>query len=259
MSDQLPVTRQKTMEVGEARPHDPSKPSMAAINVEVVGEPSRLTKLYRSASDLTATVLAMPMQYSAKALGLPLEFESAAFEDPTHATPTPTTKDRAASGEEAAPPRRGLGLLRAVVNASRFIGWAKDSPDDVKVAVLEPKGEVAELLAQHATAVQKMADALASNPLFKPEAHDALWRLRFLLSAKANVEKATKDCAACLEWRAANNIDEIAANVRSKPFDQWPGYAAIQKYTPDHVTHPDLGRGTVGTVTRIERGTRTHH
>ena len=96
----------------------------------------------------------------------------------------------------------------------------KGTADVVQVQVLEPKGEVAELLNQHADGVQKMADALASDPLFKPDEHDALWRLRFLLSAKNKVDKATKDAARCLQWRKENNIDEIAAKVRSTPWHQ---------------------------------------
>lgn len=223
-----------------ARPHDPKNATKALPAASVERMPSRLSGLYRSASDVAATVLAMPMQYSAKALGLPMEFESSAFEEPT-----PTTPTTEATAGEAAAPRRGLALFRAVVNASRFVGLAKGTADVVQVQVLEPKGEVAELLNQHADGVQKMADALASDPLFKPDEHDALWRLRFLLSAKNKVDKATKDAARCLQWRKENNIDEIAAKVRSTPWHQWPGYAAIQKYTPDHVTHPDTNKGTV--------------
>ena len=134
------------------------------------------------------------MRLSASALGLPMPEEEhdvapAAGDSPSHP--------------------HGAAAFRAAGNAALFTtGLAKTA---------HPKGEVGALLAQHSAAVHAMADSLASSQptLFKPTVHDKLWRLRFLLSSKGDVTKATANAAACLKWREENGMDAIAATLNT--------------------------------------------
>ena len=220
----------------EARPRDPSRPAIPVKQVSLVRGPSILQRLASGGAGIVDQVRSMPAQLSAKALGLPLEYESSSFED--------SPSSSAAIGKRI--------TLRGAILATRFItalgGPAKEQEPAAKTSNAPteiPKGEVSALLEQHAGALHQMVSELASDPLFRAEEHDALWLLRFLLSASGKTDKAIKNAAACLKWRAENGIDAIAAKVRSTPWNQWPGYRAVQSFTADHVTHPDPDKGTV--------------
>jgi len=108
-----------------------------------------------------------------------------------------------------------------------------------------PKGEVAALLQKHGDAIKQMGEKLAKHPGFKPSQHDKLWQLRFLLSAKADVKKAVENAESCIVWRAENKMDEIAASLKSTPWEKWPASNQVQTFTPCHIVHPDPSTGII--------------
>jgi len=127
----------------------------------------------------------------------------------------------------------------------RFVTAATPPPKPATPKSPEPGSELSKLLEQHAKAIEQMANGLTSNPLFDSTQHDGLWLLRFLLSAKGKVAKAIEDAAACLQWRADNQMDSVAAALRTKGWEDWPAWGKVHSIMPMHVTHPDRGRGTI--------------
>jgi len=236
----------------ESAPDSIPDPEVVARLKQRYGDPHQLPSTITPAAimrQISNTIL----KASTSALGLPLgEHEGAALQDEDASVPSAAAADAAveegdltSEGAAGTGSKRGLGVLRAVVNATRFVSGITEQRAAANKNAGLVKGEIAQLLEQHGAAVQAMHELLLSNPLYVAKEHDALWRLRFLLSAKSDVHKATDAAAACIKWRADNDMETVAAKLRTTPWDQWPGYAQVQQYTPYHVTHPDPGRGTV--------------
>lgn len=185
------------------------------------------------------------LKLSSNALGVPLEdLQPDSLRDEHETVPSANVPAVTGVSVEASENSPTHPSLRAVINAARFM-VALNSQAASKPFVPPPGTEVATLLEQHATEVEKMAEGLKDDPLYKPREHDSLWRLRFLLSAKGDAAKATKDAAACLQWRHENKTDALAEKLRGLPWEEWPGYEKVQQFTPWHVIQPDTSRGTV--------------
>jgi len=197
------------------------------------------------------------MKMSSKALGLPIDdlVEASgaadALKEEDESVPSVVAEPEAAAraGEEAAEEEtagyRPLSRLRSIFYAARFTSALSASAQPPTPKSPAPGTEVAKLCAEHSKAIADMAKALQSNELYDPAHHDELWLLRFLLSAKSKVEKATADAAACLQWRVDHKMDQVAAKLRKGTWADWPGHPLVQEITPMHVTHPDKSRGTI--------------
>lgn len=102
---------------------------------------------------------------------------------------------------------------------------------------------VAQLLEAHAAAVAQLHAALVDEPLFRPKQHDALWRLRFVLSHQADLPRAAAAARFTLRWRAEHGLEQIGATVRARLLCEWPSASKIGQVFPVHLCQPDPGRG----------------
>lgn len=181
-------------------------------------------------------------------------------EPPPLSGPAPAEEEPPAQPQpqEAAPPQQPAGFGTAIVQPGGFDPASvppatSAAPPETAAATVEKPGGgagVAALLATHAAALEQMAADLATEPLYRPDEHDALWRLRFLLSAKHKVDRASADAAAALRFRAEYALDTIAAEVRphhapARLWSQWPGSLRIAQHMPAWMTQPDPDRGPV--------------
>lgn len=87
---------------------------------------------------------------------------------------------------------------------------------------------VAKLLLLHRTKVDAMRTIVSMSPHFKPERHDGLWLLRYLLSHRLRVAAAAKAARAALQIRHELRLDEIANFVRTRPPVDWPHFAKVR-------------------------------
>ena len=90
------------------------------------------------------------------------------------------------------------------------------------------KQSVRELLVIHRDAVEKLRLLVSTHPHFKPERHDGLWLLRYLLSHKLSVPAAAAAARSALQIRHERRLDEIADFVRTQPAEAWPHFATIR-------------------------------
>ena len=68
----------------------------------------------------------------------------------------------------------------------------------------------------------RLRSAIATHPHFRPQQHDALFLLRFVLSYPAHAA-AVKALGTALNIRAAKRLDEVAREVTSTGFKDWCG------------------------------------
>lgn len=97
--------------------------------------------------------------------------------------------------------------------------WLADLDQLIPDKAMDPVDEydtrdsVPELLTEHASNIELVKEALKDDPLYVPSKHDDLWILRYLLSHKQKVKKATKAAKHALEFRNKHNLD--AKDIRS--------------------------------------------
>jgi len=84
---------------------------------------------------------------------------------------------------------------------------------------------VKELITENRDKIDEVRDILREDPLYDPQKHDDLWILRFLLSHKKNVKKASKASKSTLLFRQQFNMDE--KDIRRDP----PGESCCNKST----------------------------
>lgn len=130
----------------------------------------------------------------------------------------------------------------------------------VKTAEHDTRASVPELLSKHASNIDLVRVGLQEDPLYEPTKHDDLWILRFLLSHKQKVKKATKAARHALEFRNKHKLDErdlrfIAPHTIKNGNDETPfaGSESLKRawrirYPTDCLTFtiPDQTRGVVG-------------
>ncbi|CAJ1935202.1 unnamed protein product [Cylindrotheca closterium] len=92
--------------------------------------------------------------------------------------------------------------------------WMKGITPTIPTQVMDPVGDddqrpsVLDLIAEHDTNIQELASLVQEDPLYEPEKHDAIFLLRFLLSHKQNVKRASKAVKATLVFRKEYRLDE---------------------------------------------------
>lgn len=92
--------------------------------------------------------------------------------------------------------------------------WLADLDQVLPDKAIDPVNEhdtresVPELLSEHASNIELVKEQLKADPLYEPFKHDDLWILRFLLSHKQKVKKATKAAKHALAWRSKHKLDE---------------------------------------------------
>jgi hypothetical protein len=84
------------------------------------------------------------------------------------------------------------------------------------------------LLTTHRAAIEKLRSLVRTHPHFKPERHDGLWLLRYLLSNKLSVHAAARAVCKSLKLRHERGLDEIADIVRTKPVSGWPHFEEVR-------------------------------
>lgn len=102
---------------------------------------------------------------------------------------------------------------------------------------------VKQLIAENRDNIDKVkSDLLGKDPLYKPEKHDDLWILRFVLSHKKNRKKALKAAKYTLAFRKEHKIDEwgdirgVPPGIdcdKSKPTYQYSEEGTVQLVLPD--------------------------
>lgn len=99
-------------------------------------------------------------------------------------------------------------------------------------------------MSRHADAIAKMLKAAEDWPGFRagstgPGSHDELFALRFLLSHKFNLEKASAAMRTTLAWRLKNRADEIREFVLTSPQSAFPAHEHVGRHFPTPITIPD--------------------
>ena len=107
---------------------------------------------------------------------------------------------------------------------------------------IEALAEIVPLLSKHARALEQMRADDHPRHQSKFGRHDALWRLRFLLSANGDAAKATANARKALAQREAVGLDAIADFVWRRPHWEWPGYAAMRRVCPTVVYAAESGQ-----------------
>jgi hypothetical protein len=117
---------------------------------------------------------------------------------------------------------------------------------------------VKELIVEHAKSISELRAALQDDPLYEPTKHDDLWLLRFLLSHKGKVPKATKACQHTLVFRKTHQLDD--SDVRFQPPSKsHPKSNAFLAYGHDGLLGVDLPDPSRGVVTYIRLAAMDQH
>ena len=66
---------------------------------------------------------------------------------------------------------------------------------------------IKDLLARHHNKLEKLKHVMKDDPLYKPEIHDDLWLLRYLLSHKGKVKAASVAAKSTLVYRKEHRLD----------------------------------------------------
>ena len=139
-----------------------------------------------------------------------------------------------------------LAVARALYRAlrlARALRWkALTPPSRQSTGGGTALAEIAPLLAKHARALEQMRADDHPRHQSKFGRHDALWRLRFLLSANGDAAKATANARKALAQREAVGLDAIADFVWRRPHYEWPGYAAMRRVCPTVVYAAESGQ-----------------
>ena len=123
----------------------------------------------------------------------------------------------------------------------------------------DTRESVPELLNEHASNIELVKEALKEDSLYEPFKHDDLWILRFLLSHKHKVKKATKAAKHALQFRNKHKLDEKDLRFiapHSVPLGEDAPFAGCEslkrawntRYPGDCIafTIPDKQRGVAG-------------
>ena len=104
---------------------------------------------------------------------------------------------------------------------------AKFSPLPIPTKTAPPstpyddRPSVVELLAKHAASLAGLRELVSVDALYRPDKHDDLWLLRFLLShikpgkEASGIIAAAKAARSTLAWRAAHGMDEISLQLQT--------------------------------------------
>ena len=91
------------------------------------------------------------------------------------------------------------------------------------------QSSVVRLLKLHSAKVEQLRKLVSTHPHFKPERHDGLWLLRYLLSHRLRVPTAAKAARTALQIRHDLQLDEIAQIVRTRPPNEWPHFDKVRR------------------------------
>ena len=87
---------------------------------------------------------------------------------------------------------------------------------------------VRHMLDTHREDIESLRALVCTHPHFKPERHDGLWLLRYLLSHKLRVRAAAAAARKSLQIRHERQLDAIADFVRTKLPNEWPHFKAVR-------------------------------
>ena len=84
------------------------------------------------------------------------------------------------------------------------------------------------MLNMHREEIESLRALVCTHAHFKPERHDGLWLLRYLLSHKLCVRAAAVAARKSLQIRHERRLDAIADFVRTKLPNEWPHFKAVR-------------------------------